>query len=73
MASDIWLVAGVLLLLLALVGLFSAFAERRAGRLALLGMLLGGGMIVYAQRISPEGYGLSDVPDAFIRVIALFV
>ena len=51
----------------------SAFSERRTPRLSALMVLVSGGLILYALQTKAGGYRLEDIPDVFVRVIAMFI
>ena len=70
---DLWLIGGTVLLMLAVPAFVSAWSDRQAPRFAALMILLGGGMIFFALSEAPQGYGWTDIPEAFIRVFAWIV
>ncbi len=73
MDPDLLLVAGIVLVLLALPALLSAFSESRAPRLATILALTGGAFVVVAVRNHPAGYSLGEMPDVFLRVIGRYL
>ncbi len=73
MQSDIFLVIGLVLGALAFPSLLNAYSQSRFPRLALL-MFLGASVsVIIAFNTRPGGYTFSDIPEAFIRVIALVI
>ncbi|WP_296762974.1 hypothetical protein [Sediminimonas sp.] len=70
MDSDLLLVGGLVIALLALISAIRAYSDGETPRAAAVAMLIGGGMVIWALTQSPEGYTLSDVPRAFVRVLA---
>jgi|JI10StandDraft_1071094.scaffolds.fasta_scaffold532698_2 nitrate/nitrite transporter NarK len=73
MNTDLALVLGLLLMLLALPVAISAFSSARPMRLAAALLVLGGASFTYAMTQSPTGYGPADIPQAVLRVIAEIV
>lgn len=73
MQPDIALVFGLILAAFSLIGILSAFSDRRAPRASAVTILIAGGMILYALQSQPGGYRLNDVPDAFVRVLGQFL
>ncbi len=69
MDTDLFLVLGTLLCLLALPSAASAYSEERTPRLASVIFVLGAGLVLLAMTLHPGSYGFSDVPRAFIRVL----
>jgi len=70
MGTDLSLVAGLLLLLLAAPSLLSALIGARARGLPLALVLIGALLVGYAEMASPAGYRAQDIPEAVLRVIA---
>jgi hypothetical protein len=70
MNPDLALVIGLLVLIFSAPAMISAIADRRAPRVAMIMLVLGGGLVLYALTQKPGGYRLEDVPRAFIQVIA---
>lgn len=70
MQSDVFLVAGLLLILVGFPSLLSAFSESRTPRLAMVLFMAGAALVVLAVTGRPGGYAIADIPDAFLRVIA---
>ena len=73
MDTDLALVIGLAVLCLSAPSIVSASSDGRAPRTALLTLLIGGGMTLYALTQKPGGYRVDDVPGVIIKVIADFV
>ena len=69
MYTDLYLVIGIVLGVLSLPTIVSAFSEGRAPRLAAIMLLVSGTLIVLALSQKPGGYTFADIPNAFYRVI----
>lgn len=70
MDTDLLLFVGVIFALLALTGFFSAFSARRRPVTPMVFLAVSLACLLGAQLGHPEGYAVSDVPDAVIRIIA---
>jgi hypothetical protein len=70
MDTDLALVIGLVVLLLSAPAIISAISDGRAPRTAMVALVVGGGLVVFALSQKPGGYRIEDVPRAFIRVIA---
>lgn len=73
MDPDLSLVIGIVLAVLTVPSVVSAYADGRPPRASILFVLMAGGLIVYALSAHPQGYALSDVPNAFFRVIGRYM
>ena len=73
MDSDLLLVAGILVALFALTSALRAWSDGEPPRLAALAFLAGGGMVLWALTQGTDGYTLSEVPRAFVRVLARII
>jgi hypothetical protein len=73
MDPDLSLVIGLVLAVLTVPSLMSAYIDGRAPRAGAVFVLIAGGLIVYALSTRPGGYALSEIPDAFFRVIGRYV
>ncbi len=73
MDSDLFLVIGMVLFILAIPALISAFSESNPPRMAAGLFLVGGTMIAVAVMTRPGGYAFSDVPGVVVEVIARIV
>ncbi|MCR8724282.1 hypothetical protein [Frigidibacter sp. ROC022] len=72
MDNDLALVLGVVIFAFAIPAVISAFTDGRSPRVATLCFMIGGSFIAYAVSHNPGGYGFSDVPDAFARVVGRY-
>ncbi|SEL19111.1 hypothetical protein [Pacificibacter marinus] len=72
MDTDLFLVIGVALLVLALPTMIGAFSESRPPRVAAVLVVIGGGMIVWAVTQKTGGYAWDDIPQALVRVIGRY-
>jgi hypothetical protein len=73
MDTDIALIAGLILLLLSIPSMLSAYSMDRAPRASMLTLLIAGGLIIFAVQTKPGGYQLADVPDVFFSVVARII
>ena len=67
------LVAGLLICVLAIPSLLSAFAESRAPRAGAIMVLIGGVLLVAALTKNPRGYTFDEIPDVFVKVISRYI
>lgn len=70
-AQDLYLVIGIAICAFSLPSALGALADRRSPRIAALVIVIGGALIALA--FSQQSYALTDIPEAFVRVIAHFV
>lgn len=73
MDTDLFLVVGLVAGAFSMVSLISAFTDGRLPRLSAVLIIIATVLIALAISKKPGGYGWSDVPDAFIRVVARVV
>ncbi|WP_323768893.1 hypothetical protein [Marinovum sp.] len=73
MDSDLALIVGIALLILAIPSFLSAFSEGRTPRVAALVVVLAGGLMVFAFASRPGGYRLDEVPEVFYAVVGRFL
>ncbi len=73
MDTDLMLVTGIMLGLLAVPALISAYSEGRAPRLASIFLLIAGTLIVVALSGRPSGYTFDQMIRAFGNVFSRFV
>ncbi|MFN3972007.1 MAG: hypothetical protein ACK4L4_11635 [Gemmobacter sp.] len=73
MDTDLMLVVGVVVAVLTLPSLFSAFIDGRAPRAGAILALIAGVLIAVAVSERPGGYAIADIPDAFYRVFARYL
>ncbi len=70
MDTDLVLTVGIVLLVLILPSLLSAWVEQRAPRVAAIIGLAAIGMIVTALMTRPGGYSFAEVPTVMLGVFA---
>jgi hypothetical protein len=73
MNSDLLLVVGVILGVLAVPAIVSAFTDGRPPRSAAILVMISATLIVLATYERPTGYRVNDVPDAFARVFGRYL
>ena len=73
MSTDVALVAGLFLVILAIPAMFSAWVDGRTPRLPMVLIVVAGGLVAYALTQKPGGYTLNDIPGAFYRVYAMMM
>lgn len=71
--SDLALVLGVIIGLMSIPSILSAMTDGRAPRASALTILIAGLLIIFAIQTHPGGYQISDVPHAFVVVVARFM
>lgn len=72
MDTDLMLVIGIILGVLTIPALLSAFAESRTPRAASIIVLIAGTLIVLAINQKPSGYTFPEAARAFATVFARF-
>lgn len=70
MNTDLALVMGLIVLLFSAPAIISAISDGRAPRTAMIALVVGGGLVVFALTQKTGGYRIEDVPRTFIKVIA---
>ncbi len=73
MDPDLFLVIGVVLAVLAIPSLLTAFSESRPPRTSALLGFAAAVLIVVAVREQPGGYTISELPDVFFRVFGRYI
>jgi hypothetical protein len=73
MDTDLILVIGLLICVLAIPTLLSAFSESRPPRAGAIMVLIGGVLVATALTQKPSGYTFAEVPDVVFRVIGRFI
>jgi len=73
MQPDQFLVAGLVLTVLAVPSILSAYREGRAPRLGAMFFIGGGGMVVHAANSKPSGYTLEELPRIFSQVLGVYI
>lgn len=72
MDPDLLFVLGIVLGVLMIPAILSALIDGRAPRTPALLVIIGGLMIGYAVMQKPTSYGIDQIPDTFVRVIARY-
>ncbi len=73
MDPDLLLVIGIVLGLLAIPAILSAFTDGRPPRAAAILVMVAAGLIGMAVVNRPMAYTLDEVPDVFLRVIGRYL
>ncbi|MEM6610594.1 MAG: hypothetical protein AAF689_18700 [Pseudomonadota bacterium] len=68
--TDLIMCIGVLVIFLAFPTAVGAFSRGAPPRMAVLSLMAGGSMIVYANSSRPGGYSIDEMPTLFLRVFA---
>jgi hypothetical protein len=69
MNTDLALVVGLVVFVLSAPSIVSAVSEGRAPRTAMIALVVGGGLVLYALTQKPSGYRIADIPEVFVKVI----
>ena len=69
MDTDLLLTIGVVLLVLSVPSLISAWAESRTPRMGVVMVILALGLILTALQVRPGGYAFRDVPSVMVDVM----
>jgi hypothetical protein len=69
MDTDLLLTIGVVLLVLAVPALISAWAESRAPRMGAIMVIVALGLVLTAVQVRPGGYAFRDVPSVLVDVV----
>lgn len=72
MDPDLALVVGLIISAFSVPSILSALSDSRAPRASALTILIGGALVLYAIQTGQGGYGLAEIPDVFVRVIARY-
>jgi hypothetical protein len=73
MDTDLYLVIGMIVCVLAIPSLLSAFVEGRPPRIGGIFLLVGGVLIIVALTNHGRGYSFSEIPDVFFRVLGRYL
>ncbi|MCU0802139.1 MAG: hypothetical protein MUD11_10235 [Rhodobacteraceae bacterium] len=73
MDTDLLLIMGIIVTILAVPSVISAFSESRPPRAATVLFLIGGLLIVLALTQGTTRYTVNDIPEAFSRVVARYL
>ena len=73
MDTDLMLVLGLVISVLAIPSLLAAFSESRAPRAGAIMVLIGGVLVVVALTQKPSGYTFAEVPEVVSSVIGRLI
>lgn len=73
MDTDLLLVTGVVVAILAVPSVISAFSESRPPRAAAVLFLIGGTLVVIALTQGTTRYSMGDLPEVLTRVVARYL
>lgn len=73
MDPDLFLTIGIVLAVLTIPSLFSAWTEGRAPRFGAIILIAAAGLVVTAVTNKPGGYAVSDVPHVMMSVVGRYV
>ncbi|MGB3178006.1 MAG: hypothetical protein WBA90_09030 [Albidovulum sp.] len=73
MSPDLMLVIGLLLVILSIPALISAFSSDNSLRGATALATVGAGLMLLAELSNPDGYQPSDIPFVILSVIATII
>ena len=73
MDTDLYLVVGIVVCVLAIPSLLSAFVEGRPPRGGAILVLIGGVLVIVALTNHARGYSFSEIPDLFFRVLGRYI
>ncbi|WP_439103399.1 hypothetical protein [Celeribacter marinus] len=72
MDTDLFLVLGTVILVLAIPTVIGALSESRPPRAAAILVMIGGGLVILAVTQHPGGYTVGDIPMALTRVLGRY-
>lgn len=72
MDTDLMLVVGLVLCVLAIPSLLGAYSEGRAPRAGAILVLVGGVLLVVALSKNPKGYTFAQIPNVVVKVISRY-
>ncbi|MEL7149232.1 MAG: hypothetical protein AAGK71_00790 [Pseudomonadota bacterium] len=67
--TDLIMCLGVLAIFLAFPAAVGSFSRGAPPRGAILSLVVGGSMIVYANSSRPGGYSVEEMPNLFVKVL----
>ena len=70
MDPDMALVIGLVVTAFSAPSIMSAISDGRAPRSAMVALVAGGGLVLFALTQKPGGYRIEEIPQTFIKVIA---
>jgi NAD(P)H-hydrate repair Nnr-like enzyme with NAD(P)H-hydrate dehydratase domain len=69
MDSDLFLIVGIVVAVMAFPAVISAYSAARPPRAAAIAAVVGGALMVVATVNHPGGYRAQDIPDVAVRVM----
>ena len=72
MNPDMFLAIGLVFGALSVPGILASLSENRPPRVSILTSLIALGCIFTAFYLRPNGYGMDEIPDAFMRGLGSF-
>ncbi len=72
MDPDLFIVIGVTVIGFSLPSIVGAYSESRFPKVAVILILIGGGLVAAAVKEQPGRYSFGSIPDAFVRVIGRY-
>ncbi|MGA0540627.1 hypothetical protein [Neotabrizicola sp. VNH66] len=73
MDPDLFLTIGVVLAILTIPSLFSAWTDGRAPRMGAIMLIAAAGLVVAAVTKKPGGYAVGDVPHVMMSVVGRYI
>lgn len=73
MDTDLIFVAGVFVAGLSIPSILTSFIDQRTPRAGAIGVLVGGGFMIFASMNKVGGYDLTDIPEVVIDVIGKII
>jgi len=70
---DLLFIVGIVLAVLSVPAILSAFSDGRTPRVAAFTAIAAGCLIVWAVTSKPGGYTFGEIPQVFVRVVAQFL
>jgi hypothetical protein len=73
MDTDILFVLGLFLSVMSVPAIVSAWSDGRVPRVASVVLLLGGGLMLWANSLKVGGYAFDDIPHLIVQVVGRFI
>ncbi len=73
MDTDLVFILGLIIGVLSIPSMLSAYSEGRSPRVPAVVLVLAAGLVAYAVNQRPEGYDIADIPDVFMRVVSRYI
>jgi len=70
---DLWLTIGLIIVVLCIPSMLSAWAQFKPPRASLITAIIGLAMIIVAMQSNPDGYGLRDIPVAVTEAVGRYI